>query len=285
MPGSMTGYGHAEEGGYLVEIKGLNHRYKDLRVKLPRDLTPLEMQVRTLVSDAIQRGKIDVVVTRDVAEAAKAGLRINWEYAGVVFRDLQAAAGKFGGEVSFRDVISIPGVLGEEDRQLDELWMLISSPLGKALKHFLNSRMEEGDKLAKDMKARIQTLDAIRGIIEAGAGRMPEIYAAKLQANIGNLFGAENKIDEVRLAQEVAIMAERSDITEELVRLKSHFETFIDTLASEGSTGRRLEFILQEINREINTIGSKSQDTEISMKVIDAKTEVEKIREQLQNIE
>jgi uncharacterized protein (TIGR00255 family) len=285
MPGSMTGYGHAEEGGYLVEIKGLNHRYKDIRVKLPRDLNQIEIQVRSAVSDSIQRGKVDVIITRNIAEAEKQGLKINWDYAKAVYTDLKAMAGRFGGEASFRDVISIPGVVGEEEKLIEEQWVLISLPLEKALKAFLDSRMEEGEKLGRDMAERIQVLEGIRLSIESSSAGMPKIFAERLNSNINSLLQGKTQVDEVRLAQEIAIMAERCDITEEVVRLKSHFDVFGQALKSANAAGRRLEFILQEINREFNTIGSKSQDTAISIFVIDAKTEIEKIREQLQNIE
>jgi uncharacterized protein (TIGR00255 family) len=285
MPGSMTGYGHAEEGGYLVEIKGLNHRYKDIRVKLPRDLNQIEMQVRSAVSDAIQRGKVDVIITRNIAEAEKQGLKINWDYAKAVYNDLKTMAGHFGGEASFRDVISISGVVGEEEKLIEEQWVLISQPLGKALKAFLDSRVEEGEKLGRDMAERIHVLEGIRSSIETSSAGMPKIFAERLSSNINSLLQGKIQVDEVRLAQEIAIMAERCDITEEVVRLKSHFDVFGQTLKSANAAGRRLEFILQEINREFNTIGSKSQDTSISIFVIDAKTEIEKIREQLQNIE
>jgi len=285
MPGSMTGYGHADEGGYSVEIKGLNNRYKDIRVKLPRDMSQIEMQVRSAVSDAIQRGKADVIITRNVAEAEKQRLKINWDYAKAVFEDLKTMAGQFGGEASFRDVISIPGVVGEEEKMVEELWALINPVLEKALKGFLDSRMEEGEKLGRDMAERIQVLEGIRFSIEKASEGMSKIFAERLNTNINSLLQGKPQVDEVRLAQEIAIMAERCDITEEVVRLKSHFDVFKGTLKSANAAGRRLEFILQEINREFNTIGSKSQDTSISIFVIDAKTELEKIREQLQNIE
>ncbi len=285
MPGSMTGYGHAEEGGYLVEIKGLNHRYKDIRVKLPRDLNQIEMQVRSSVSDSIQRGKVDVIITRNIAEAEKQGLKINWDYAKAVYTDLKTMAGHFGGEASFRDVISIPGVVGEEEKLIEEQWGLISMPLERALKAFLDSRLEEGEKLGRDMAERIQVLESIRLSIESSSAAMPKIFAERLNTNINSLLQGKIQVDEVRLAQEIAIMAERCDITEEVVRLKSHFDVFGQALKSASAAGRRLEFILQEINREFNTIGSKSQDASISIFVIDAKTEIEKIREQLQNIE
>ncbi|HEY9160447.1 MAG TPA: YicC/YloC family endoribonuclease [Desulfomonilia bacterium] len=285
MPGSMTGYGHAEEGGYSVEIKGLNNRYKDIRVKLPRDMNPIEMQVRSAVSDAIHRGKADVIITRNIVEAEKQGLNINWDYAKAVFEDLRTMAGHFGGEPSFRDVIAVPGVTGEEEKRVEELWALISPVLEKALKGFLDSRMEEGEKLGRDMAERIQVLEGIRLSIEKASQGMPEIFAERLHSNINILLQGKPQVDEIRLAQEIAIMAERCDITEEVVRLKSHFDVFRQTLKSANAAGRRLEFILQEINREFNTIGSKSQDTSISIFVIDAKTELEKIREQLQNIE
>lgn len=285
MPSSMTGYGQADAGGYHVEIKGVNHRFKEIRIKLPRDLSQVEMHVRNAVQGAIQRGKVDVIVTRGALEAEKGGLSLNWELAQACYDDLVRMAERFGGEVSFRDVLLIPGVMSELDGETEERWALIREPLETAIQVFLDSRLEEGMRLRHDILQRVEALRGMCASVKLQAEGMPEAYRDRLKANLDSLLADKAGIDEMRLAQEVAMMAEKCDITEELVRLQSHLEALSEVMHTDGAIGRRLDFMLQEINREWNTIGSKSQDVAISHLVIDAKTELEKIREQAQNIE
>lgn len=285
MPSSMTGYGQADAGGFHVEIKGVNHRFKEIRVKLPRDLSQVEMHVRNAIQGAIQRGKVDVIVTRSALEAEKGGLSLNWEMAQACYDDLVRMAGRFGGEVNFRDVLMIPGVMSELNGETEERWALIREPLETAIKAFLDSRLEEGTRLRQDILQRAEALRRMCASVKLQAEGMPAAYRDRLTANLDSLLADKAGIDEMRLAQEVAMMAEKCDITEELVRLQSHLEALTEVMHSNGAIGRRLDFMLQEINREWNTIGSKSQDVAISHLVIDAKTELEKIREQAQNIE
>lgn len=285
MPSSMTGFGQADSSGYHVEIRGVNHRYKEIRIKLPRDLGPAEMHVRGAINDAIQRGKVDVVITASPSDQGQRQLNIDWELAQAWHESLTRMAERFGGEVSFRDIMLIPGVAGEGDTLIEDRWLVIKGPLEKAIKQFLESRLEEGERLRHDMLMRVETICAMCADVEGLAANMPLAYRERLMTNLDGLLANKTGLDEMRLAQEVAIMAERCDITEELVRLASHLETFKEVLGTQGAIGRRLDFMLQEINREWNTIGSKSQVLGISQKVIDAKTELEKIREQVQNIE
>ena len=285
MPSSMTGFGQADADGYHVEIRGLNHRYKEIRVKVPRDAAHAEMYVRGAVNEAIQRGKVDVTITVNTSAQEIPPLNINWDLAHAWYDNLRRMAERFGGEVNFRDLMLIPGVTGEKELTSDDRWSVIKGPLEAALKNFLDSRLEEGTRLRHDMLMRVDAIQAMCATVEDMAADMPQAYQEKLKANLENLMTEKFTWDEVRVAQEVAIMAERCDITEEVVRLKSHLEAFKAVLESQGAIGRRLDFMLQEINREWNTIGSKSQVLAISHLVIDAKTELEKIREQVQNIE
>lgn len=285
MPSSMTGFGQADADGYHVEIRGVNHRYKEIRVKVPRDAAHAEMYVRGAVNEAIQRGKVDVTITVNAGMQELPPLNINWDLAQAWYENLRRMAERFGGEVSFRDLMLIPGVAGEKELTTNDRWSLIKGPLEAAVRKFLDSRLEEGTRLRQDMLMRVDAIQAMCATVEDLAADMPKAYQDKLKTNLENLMTDKSAWDEVRLAQEVAIMAERCDITEEVVRLKSHLGAFKEVLDSQGAIGRRLDFMLQEINREWNTIGSKSQILAISHLVIDAKTELEKIREQVQNIE
>jgi len=285
MPSSMTGFGQADADGYHVEIRGVNHRYKEIRVKVPRDAAHAEMFARGVVNEAIQRGKVEITITVNPGAQDLPALNINWDLAHAWHENLRRMAERFGGEVNFRDIMLMPGVAGEKESMSDDRWSLIKGPLETALKQFLDSRLEEGARLRQDMLMRVDAIREMCATVEDLAAEMPKAYQEKLKANLENLMPDKSAWDDVRLAQEVALMAERCDITEEVVRLRSHLEAFKEVLYSQGAIGRRLDFMLQEINREWNTIGSKSQVLAISHLVIDAKTELEKIREQVQNIE
>jgi uncharacterized protein (TIGR00255 family) len=287
MPRSMTGFGQADVQGYHVEIKGVNHRYKDIRVKLPKDLSALEIQVRDKVSGNIHRGKVDITVTRTPSIDTREGLSINWNLAQACYEDLSRMAGTFGGEVTFRDILLVPGVLFEKTTQVEEQWLTMEKAVKEALDAFTRARENEGNNLKADIQARVKILLGMKDTMKALATDMTSVYKERLHANLNALLSDKpSVIDEVRLEQEVALLADKSDITEELVRLESHIRSLEDTMNLQtGPIGRHTDFILQEISREVNTIGSKSQITDISRLVIDAKTEIEKIREQVQNIE
>ncbi|HWR69075.1 MAG TPA: YicC/YloC family endoribonuclease [Desulfomonilia bacterium] len=287
MPSSMTGFGQAEAHGYHVEIKGVNHRYKDIRVKVPRDLGALETAVRDMVSEAVHRGKVDVTVSRVTAAETQEKMAVNWDLARAYYEELCTMAGNFGGEVSFRDILLIPGVLNEGTAQREDQLPLVREVLGVAIDSFSRARDNEGRTLAGDIRARVGALTGMAAAMKDLATDMTRVYKDRLHANLSALLADKaSLIDEVRLEQEVALLADKSDITEELVRLNSHLRLLEETITGRsGPIGRQTDFILQEINREINTIGSKSQINALSRLVIDAKTELEKVREQIQNIE
>jgi uncharacterized protein (TIGR00255 family) len=284
MPRSMTGFGQADENGYHIEIKGVNHRYRDIRVKLPRDLTALEIPVRDLVNEHVSRGKVELTVTKLMSSDIKDRLSINWDLARVYHEDLVRMVQHFGGEVNFRDVLTLPGVMAENIHDAEEQLPGLTAAVRKALGAFIVSKSDEGKRLKADMSARLDYLTELQGKMKTEAKGMVEYYRDKLKNRLNELL--ESKVDESRIEVEVALIADRSDITEELVRLISHITAFKEIIENpDPSIGRRLDFILQEINRELNTIGSKSQLTPLSRIVIEGKAEVEKIREQVQNIE
>ncbi|HDP23831.1 MAG TPA: YicC family protein [Deltaproteobacteria bacterium] len=286
MPRSMTGFGQANDHGYHVEIKGVNHRYRDIRVRLPKDLSSLEIPARDLISKAVSRGKVEVSVNRDARQTAQEKMEINWELARSYFQDLSRLAEDFGGEVCFRDLTVIPGVFSESQRTVEEQWPLLEQTLSQALDAFSRSKEAEGASLYTDIASRVDILVRLKEEMEREAHTMVSLYRDRLKERLDQLLGQNTVIlDDIRLEQEIALMADRSDITEELVRLEGHLTSLRTTLDSSDSIGRRLDFILQEINREINTIGSKGQVMVLSHAVIEAKTEIEKIREQVQNIE
>lgn len=287
MSRSMTGFGQADANGYHVEIKGINHRYRDIRVKLPKDLSSLEIPIRDMFSEAVQRGKVEVTVTRNTTIDPQERMAINWDLARIYHEDLSRMSEAFGGEVTFRDIILFPGVMSEKMDQADDQWHLIQPTLTEALESFSRAKENEGEHLRSDIQSRVVTLLQMSKMMKSLATTMTKVYRDRLHANLNALVSEKaNVFDEVRLEQEVALLADKCDITEELVRLESHIRSLEDTMNMlTEPIGRRSDFILQEISRELNTIGSKSQITALSRTVIDGKTEIEKIREQVQNIE
>lgn len=287
MPQSMTGFGQADMNGYHIEIKGVNHRYRDIRVRLPKDLSSFEPPIRDLVQKYVLRGKVEVNITRGPLSGIQDGFSINWDLARLYFTDLVRLAQDFGGEVTFRDILLMPGIMTENIRDVEEQWPLLKEGLVSALESFASAKSEEGRRLKADISTRLESLARMHGKMEENAGAMVELFRERLTNRLYELLGDKaDRVDETRVEQEIALMADRSDITEELVRLQSHIASFLDVIAfPDPSIGRRLDFMLQEINRELNTIGSKSQILTLSHIVIEAKAEVEKIREQVQNIE
>lgn len=287
MPRSMTGFGQADRNGYHIEIKGVNHRYRDIRVRIPKDLSAFEIPSRDLVQEYVTRGKVEINITRGGTPGVQERLAVNWALARLYSEDLGRMALEFGGEVTFRDILALPGILEESARNVEDLWPLLREGIIEALTSFTAAKTEEGGRLKADISKRLESLVRMHGDMNQAAQGMADIFRERLQSRLQELLGDKaDRVDETRLEQEIALMADRSDITEELVRLHSHITSFKGIIdAPDPSIGRRLDFMLQEINREFNTIGSKSQIITLSHIVIGAKAEVEKIREQVQNIE
>lgn len=292
---SMTGYGAGESDlagvRTVVELRSVNGRYCDIAVRLPKSLGSLEGRVRAYVQEHVTRGNVSVSVRCDDGDPGAHGapaLRIDVE-AGKRYCDaLKQLKEQLGvsGDVSLDMVAAYPGLVTPEDEKVDpaERWTGMEAALVKALAAFKDMKRSEGKALETDLRNRI---DAILVLLRAIEDRAPDRVAdfrERLNGRLVELLD-ERQVDPQRVAMEITLFAERTDVTEECVRLKAHCDAFLQALMSEGSPGRRLNFLIQEMNREINTIGSKGNDMEISHSVIQAKEELEKVREQVQNIE
>ena len=288
---SMTGYGcgQAEVEGisFSVEIKAVNHRYGDVNIRSPRLLAPLEGEIKKQVLTVLKRGKIDLYIsqehtaqltTKPVVDplVAKAYLE--------AFKDLQQVSG-CAGEISLEFLAAQKDVLVLQNAELsrDDLWTCLSQAIEKGLTSIQEMRQKEGIATQLDMENRLELLSKNLVIIEQSAAKVPLEWKLKLQERLSRL--QENGGDPQRVAQEIAIFADRCDISEEITRFNSHLVQFSDLLQLEEPVGRQLDFLVQELNREANTMGSKSNDATLTRQVVALKSELEKIREQVQNIE
>jgi uncharacterized protein (TIGR00255 family) len=289
---SMTGYGHAELktklGKIIVEISSVNSRFLDYYIKLPRQLSPLEIKIKELVAAKISRGKVNINVELEDAEAAPGKYTINEKAVREYYRQIKTLQKslKLPGEITIRDLLILPDVAEPEllTYDLDDIWKKLKKVVDKALGEMIAMREQEGRALAQDMQGRLKQMDKTAADIEKNAVNAVEIYREKLTRRIRELL--ETPLAEGnRLEEEVILFADRTDITEELTRLRIHIEQFGKTLKQKDQIGKKLNFILQEMNRETNTIGAKCSEFAISTQVIHLKEEIEKLREQVQNIE
>lgn len=288
---SMTGYGRGQliihDKGIVVEIKSVNHRYFDFSCKVPRMFGFLEEKLKSAVSSLVSRGKIDLFVSIDLTETETLAVKLNTKLLESylkVFRQLKDDY-HIADDVSVLGVCKIPDVCIVEKEEIDEesLWKDVYAALQLAGESFLAMRSVEGKRLYKDLTARGEYILGQVAKIEEASPRIEEEYTKRLTDRIAQMLGSA--ADEGRILTEVAIFCEKASITEEIVRLKSHFSQYFSMLLCDEPIGRKLDFLIQEMNREINTIGSKSGDVEIARIVVDVKSEIEKIREQIQNIE
>ena len=288
---SMTGFGRGtyEIDGrkYIIEIKSVNHKYNDVSVKLPRILISLEDGIKKQISSNIARGKVDVFVTfEDYSEKAM-NIRINKALAKEYLKQFKELADETGVEFSptVMEISKLPDILKlEESDETDQISSELNIALGEAIKNFVEMRAQEGEKLIADMKKRIDCIEEkVEEISKFSATLVPE-YIEKLDARIKEYLKTD-VIDEARLAQEIVIYSDKCSIEEELTRLRSHISQFNNLLKSDSPIGKKFDFLVQEMNREVNTIGSKANSLDITNRVIEIKTEIENIREQVQNIE
>lgn len=289
---SMTGYGKAslsvEGREYQVEIKSVNHRYLDINIKMPRTLGYLEETIKKQISEKIKRGKIDVFITFENNSQEGKDIKINKELAKIYINQLKELAQEenISSNIEVIDIAKFPDVLTIKIEQEDEK---IKSEILQVTKDATDKIIEmkniEGQKISQDLLARIENIEnKIEEISKKSTGLIEE-YVVKLEKRIKEILKTE-EIDKSRLAQEVVIYADKCSVEEEITRLKSHIYQFKNLIADNNETiGKKLDFIIQEMNRETNTIGSKANNLEITNGVIDIKTELEDIREQTQNIE
>jgi len=289
---SMTGYGKAEAIGpefkVIVEISSVNNRFCEIQFRLPKFLSSLESKLKEKILGKITRGKITYSLTWEKNLPLSSYVKLNEEAAEVYYIIFKQLKEKYNlsGELEVEDFVNLPDLIKmeKEEYDLDKTWEVISEVTGKALSELNSMRSSEGSSLSTDLRTRVESLDKALKKIEKLASQNVESYRMRLQGRISELIGEMN-LDEQRLAQEVALLAERSDVTEECIRFKSHNQQFRSALEEEVPVGKRLTFLLQEMNREANTIGSKALSAPISQLVIFLKEEIEKIREQVQNIE
>ncbi len=288
---SMTGYGRcqiAEDGREMtVEVKSVNHRFLDLSYRLSRELSFLDEAVRTGVGARLKRGHVDIFVGYANRREDAREVYVDVELAKAYERAMRELAEAVGAErmPSLSDYARLPDVLTVQSAQEDQdaVRALFERALSGALDALIAMREREGESLARDLTQKLNGLADLRAQIEARAPLVVSEYRDKLNARIAQLL--DGQLDEARLAAEVALFADRAAIDEELVRLQSHIDQTRAALGAQEPVGRKLDFLVQEMGREVNTIGSKAQDAEIARLVVAAKGEIEKLREQVQNIE
>lgn len=289
---SMTGFGRCEnlqgDRKFTVEMKAVNHRYFDVSIKMPKKLSFFESAIRSLLKEYIQRGKVDVFITYEDFAEENVSLKYNEGIAAEYLKYYRQMAQTFGLEdnVKVTDLARCPEVLTMEEQTADEkeIWAVLEKALRGASEQFVETRIREGEALKSDI---FDKLDGMLKDVDAIEARFPQIMAAyreKLTNKVTELL-ADAQIEESRLATEVILFADKICTDEETVRLRSHIEGMRAALKDGGSIGRKLDFIAQEMNREANTILSKANDLETSNLAINLKTEIEKVREQIQNIE
>lgn len=289
---SMTGFGRCEitrgERKISVEMKSVNHRYLDVNIKMPKKLNFFEAAIRGMLKDYIQRGKVDMFISYEDFTESNVCVKYNKELAAEYMKYLKMMAEDFAldNDIRVSALSRYPEILSMEEQTVneEELWQLLEEAIKGAAEGFVETRIKEGENLKKDLLTK---LDGMLSHVDYITERSPQIiaeYKQKLKSKVAELLEDAN-VDENRLLMEVTIFADKVCVDEELVRLRSHIETTKENLVQGGSIGRKLDFIAQEMNREANTILSKTSDLEISNHAIELKTEIEKVREQIQNIE
>lgn len=289
---SMTGFGRSEivKGNrkISVEIKSVNHRYLEAGIKMPKKLNVFESRMRDLLKKYATRGKIDIFINYEDDSESQVNLKFNQNIADEYMAIFNNMSEKYnlkndmtvGGLARFPEVITMDEVQEDEE----ELWHFIEEAMKAALEQFVNTRILEGENLKKDLLGKIDHMEELVAFVEKRSPEIMKEYRSKLESKVKELLG-DTTIDESRIATEVIIYADKICVDEETVRLRSHIEHARKCLNEDGGIGRKMDFIAQEMNREANTTLSKANDIEISNAAIDLKTEIEKVREQIQNIE
>lgn len=290
---SMTGFGRGEAAGArykaTVELKSVNNRYLEVAMHAPRLLLPVEAACKSRIAQVAERGKVDVYIQVETVGECLPVLNTDHALAAAYVQAADALSAETGrpNDLTVSGLLRLPGVLSTEKPadDTDALFAVVAEALGLALAEFAAMRAAEGKRLAEDLLGRQKTLCGYVSRIDGLSAGVAAEYQEKLLARIADLLGDASPVDEARLANEVAYFADHACINEELVRLQSHLAQLAELLSGKGACGRKLDFLLQELNREVNTIGSKANCLAISQLVIEAKSELEKIREQIQNLE
>lgn len=289
---SMTGFGRCEvlkdSRKFTVELKSVNHRYLDVNIRMPKKLNFFETSIRTLLKSYANRGKVDIFITYEDLSQSQVSVKYNAALAAEYLKYLKQIEEEFGLENDIRvsTLSRYPDVLSmeEQSEDEDELWNGLKEALEGAFVQFVETRKKEGENLKQDILTKLSLLEEQVGYVEERSPQIVTEYRAKLEEKMKELL-SDTQIDDNRIAAEVVLFADKICTDEEVVRLKSHIQHMRSTLEEEEGIGRKLDFIAQEMNREANTILSKANDLEVSNRAISLKTEIEKIREQIQNIE
>ena len=289
---SMTGFGRCEvqkdSRKFTVELKSVNHRYLDVNIRMPKKLNFFETAIRTLLKSYANRGKVDIFITYEDLSQTQVSVKYNAALAAEYMKYLKQMEEEFGleNDVRVSTLSRYPEVFTMEEQSEDEeeLWNGLKEALEGAFTQFVETRKTEGENLKKDIISKLDLLSEQIGFIEERSPQIVAEYRAKLEDKMKELL-ADTQIEESRIASEVILFADKICTDEEVVRLKSHISHMRNTLEEKDEIGRKLDFIAQEMNREANTILSKANDIEVSDRAISLKTEIEKIREQIQNIE
>ena len=289
---SMTGYGRNkcefDSREYTVEIKSVNNRYSDISIKLPRSISFMEDNIKKLISKSVTRGKVEVFISFINNSDKGRSIEINRELAKNYIDEMRKLANEtnINSNIEVIDVMKMPDVLNTRLSEEDEniIAKEVTQCTEKAIENFISMRENEGEKIKEDLINRISSISEKIDKINAISTGLVSEYIVKLEKRINELL-KPNVVDEARLAQEVVIYSDKCSVEEELTRLRSHISQFLGLLEKNESNGKRIDFLIQEMNRETNTIGSKANNLEITNYVVDIKTELENVREQIQNIE
>ncbi len=289
---SMTGFGRAdvrtEETAVSAEIAGVNGRYLDIIVKLPPEAAALEIGLKRLVKDRVDRGRVSVSVSTQRLGAVASRVTLDENAAQQYVASSRALAKRLGlrNDLTLTSILSLPEVARTEGQREpnEEERAVIEKAVLLALDEFQSMRRAEGEALERDLRERVEAVRSALAEVEQRLPQLNRAYAEKLRQRMADI-AADLSLKEERIAMEVAIMAERADVAEEVVRFKSHLDQFIGLIDSDGSVGRKLEFLVQELNREANTIGAKNRDSTVVGHILEIKAQLEKMREQVQNVE
>jgi uncharacterized protein (TIGR00255 family) len=289
---SMTGFGSATVAGkgvsVQVEVRSVNHRHLQAKLRLPPDLGHLESQVDALVRKQLRRGAVQLSA-RVIRAKNELPARVNKDVAAAYLRSLKALASelKLKGDLELADLVRLPGVVAayEEDTDLEHVGKLVLKATAAALRDLVQMREQEGEALAKDMTSHAVAIAKIHKRIQRGAPGLVRRHQADLKRRVSDLLDGAEGLSDGDLAREVALLADKLDVSEELSRLDAHLEQLDRLLTKGGAVGRKLDFLAQEFNREANTIGSKCNDARTSHAVVELKTQIERLREQVQNVE
>ncbi|MFR9069587.1 MAG: YicC/YloC family endoribonuclease [Paraclostridium sp.] len=290
---SMTGFGRGEYKNdnyhFTVECRTINHKYVDINIRLPRKISFLEDKIRNVVKEYVKRGRVDLYIKLDLIGSEDVNLKFDEKLASEYVNILNNIKSTFNlqDDITVMNIAKFPDIIKSEEKEEDEdlLWSMLKVALDDCLVKLKDMRKEEGIKLSNDIDMRCDLLKEYIEQIENYSYNVVNEYKEKLNNRIAEILDNPSLVDENRLAQEVAIYADKCSITEEIVRFKSHILQLKKTIHKDESIGRKIDFLIQEMNRETNTIGSKSSDLNITNLVVEIKSELEKIREQIQNVE